>query len=178
MIFSCQINKRGRLAPASALRSSTSAAAAAALSRPGWKPPARPGPRTSQFTGWGATKPPPRPRTSDRTPPTTSQSALTRPSGAIHLCHRCSAPHPHGEHGAPLSQPSREVHPKSALVKLGLWAPQVHPASAQRCREKGSNRGGWEDKEEAGVSAEKPRPQRGKGQHRHGGAGIRPSYSQ
>lgn len=44
MIFSCQINKRDRLAPASALRSSTSAAAAAAaLGGPGWKPPAGPG---------------------------------------------------------------------------------------------------------------------------------------
>lgn len=44
LIFSCQINKRDRLAPASALRSSTSAAAAAAaLSGPGWKPPAGPG---------------------------------------------------------------------------------------------------------------------------------------
>lgn len=42
MIFSCQINKRGRLAPASALCSSTSAAAAE-LGRPGWKPPAGPG---------------------------------------------------------------------------------------------------------------------------------------
>lgn len=43
LIFSCQINKRGRLAPASALSSSTSAAAAAALGGPGWKPPAGPG---------------------------------------------------------------------------------------------------------------------------------------
>lgn len=138
MIFSCQINKRGRLAPASALRSSTSAAtAAAALRRPGWKAPARPGPRTSQLPGRGATKPPARPPGAPFTPaPRTPPQKL----------------------GDLLSQPTRETRPKCAELGRICGSPRHIPRRAQRCGEMGSGGGGGERIKRGRLGSQKRSP--------------------
>lgn len=116
LIFSCQINKRGRLAPASARRSSTSAAAAAALGRPGCKPPTRP-PHVAVHGAGGGEAPPlpllsvPELQTLIPPPP----PAPTRPPGAQFISATAAAPSTRaGNTGFPLAQLPRKVHPKGA----------------------------------------------------------------
>lgn len=135
LIFSCQINKRGRLAPASALRSSTSAAAAAALGWPGWNPPAQPEPRTSQFTGGGRPYPHPVLGLQTQLPATSVPRPGPPPRGAIHLRPRRSAGHPRGGHGAPHSQRTRQMQPKRAGELGGSAVARGEPSHHTPCTE-------------------------------------------
>lgn len=137
MIFSCQINKRGRLAPAAGLRSSTSGDATAALGRPGWKPPARPGLRGAARLGpqgGGRQRPPPSPGTSDpATPPGPA------PQGQF-----ISAPASPGGNGAgntpiPFPSPPEKRAPRALLNLRGSVGVRGAPCPcpAHRRREAG-----------------------------------------
>lgn len=165
MIFSCQINKRGRLAPASALRSSTSAAAAAAaLGGPGWKPPARPRDRSRALhSSQGRGQPGPL-RILELQTPLPLPNPGPPPGGQFASAPATlpgSARGGGGAPGSPSSPPGRCA--PSVLVNLGdLQAFRVRPPNPYtktprrekewRCKDK--RVGAW------GLSL-KPRPQSG-----------------
>lgn len=156
LIFSCQINKRGRLAPASARRSSTSAAAAAALGRPGCKPPARPPHVAVHGTGGDeAPRLTSRPRTSDPAP--SAPRPDPSPRGAVHLRHRRCAPHPRGDHGLPPCPAPSEGAPQG---RWGTWIggrPRCTPPPHKEAEKRDAMEKAERIKEKGpGVSTEEP----------------------
>lgn len=130
MIFSCQINKRDRLAPASALRSSSSAAAAAAvLGGPGWKPPAGPG-----LHRWGRAQN--SPQGGERPGflgvlelQTPLPRVLPASTSTIHLRPRSSASHPRSQLGNPTQPTEEKKHPKCAAELGRLEGSRICPST-------------------------------------------------
>lgn len=126
MIFSCQINKRGRLAPAAGSAPPRLRTPPRRSAGPGWKPPGPPrlrGPRTSLLRAGGDRGPPrPRPRTSDPAPTAPHPPpAPAAPGGTRGGAPRCPFPaHPRGTPSA-LGNLGGSVGPRAHS------SPTLHP---------------------------------------------------
>lgn len=162
MIFSCQINKRGRLAPASALRSSTSAAAPPPRSAgPAGKHRLGRGRALHSSRGGGGTKPPPLPQPRLRPPVRLPAGGANSPP---------ATPRPRRTRAQKTRGSPFPAHPGDAPQVRGrtwedLREPEAHPPRRTETWRNGKR---WKRLKEAGVSEGRPRL---------GGAGDRPPYS-